>query len=1090
MLVSINYLFAFTKLNIVGSFNNWDLYDKTKELIQVEKELWELETYFEKGEYKFKFVMDNSWSEHRGIDEKGKLIQPGSDINLKIPVSGFYKISVDFKKNEWLIEKIDYDKIIAKINPDNFYLVNQPIKIFAKISNKKDDKKTYKFQWTQKENSDVKLSNFPIINNEPQIEFIILKKGSYIFYLEIFDEDKKITATSFQINVKESYQIKTDLTNEIKILPEIENNIFINNIKIDGENNFIFYLFKNFNFELPYGSDAKESLQVNDEVEINIRENGEKIIFNDTGVFEFIYNENTKNLKIKKLENYYHFIFEPDNYTELKNIEINKVAISGDFNNFDKTKNELTKNKNFFETIIKLEEGYYNYQYLINDEIFIPSEKEKLKIFVGEKIEEGKKDGINYRAIKHKPNQNKYLKIYTKNFLEIILRTKKDDVQNIYLFYKTTQKSDNFQKIKMKKKYEKNGFDYYNAYLKISDEDKIINYYFQLEDGNQKIYFTKKGIKEKDIKDEKLLFSKRNELSIVTPDWAKNVIWYQIMVDRFRNGDKTNDPENTLPWRWDWFKPYTEKEKKNFYGAGGVWERYFGGDLQGLIEKLDYLQDLGVTAIYLNPMFEANSHHKYNTTDYRHIDDNFGFKDDIKEVEHIETIDSKTWQWTKTDNLFLDFLKIAKDKGFKIILDGVFNHSGTEFWAFKDIVKNREKSQFKDWYVIKDWNAKPEETEGAGFLYEGWCGFLSLPDYAVVDNDLNVGIRNHIYDITVRWLNPTGNLEDGIDGWRLDVPEWIVKNFWTNWRKVVKSVNPNAYIVGEIWGVVPDWLNGGEFDAIMNYEWNKILCKYFYPGGKTKAIKTTEFINELLTLLESYSYEVNFVLQNLLSSHDIDRIVSAIYNRAGWKQGRIQDDNPDYNSFLPDEKSYEIMKLIIVFQMLYAGAPMIYYGDEVGMYGADDPANRMAMWWEDLMPYDNLDFKIRYDLLEHYKYFIAMRNTFPVFRCGAINFLFADDEKNILVFERTDGESYSIIILNNSSEKQSIEFQLPDYYADFQLVDISKKENVNFINGKISGLNSVRKLLSIKKEAETVLLKDRKLKIDLSEFGWCVLINR
>lgn len=575
-----------------------------------------------------------------------------------------------------------------------------------------------------------------------------------------------------------------------------------------------------------------------------------------------------------------------------------------------------------------------------------------------------------------------------------------------------------------------------------------------------------------------------------TPDWAKNVVWYQIMLDRWRNGSLDNDPDNAPvpPWGWDWFKPFTPEEKKDFYPA--VLNRIYGGDLQGMIESLDYLEELGVTGIYFNPMFEAPSHHKYDTADYRHIHNNFGFKGDIEEARKTETPDPSTWVWTKTDKLFLAFLKEVHRRGFKVIIDGVFNHSGTNFWAFQDLVENTKQSPFKHWYLVRKWEVQPQSPGEPTFDYDGWAGFAGLPKFAEDDKGLLAGIRNHIFQITRRWQDPNGDGDpsDGVDGWRLDVPECINPNFWVDWRKVVKGVNPDAYTSGEIWEKATAWLQGDRFDAVMNYELTKRIYGFFLPGGKTPTISASEFGRSLEEMLHWYPPEVNFVLQNLLGSHDTDRIVSAIHNRAGWRQGRIQDNNPSYDSSEPAQASYDILKQIATFQMMWVGAPMVYYGDEVGMYGADDPTNRMPMWWEDLMPYDNPTYRIHNDLLNHYQRMIAIRNSFPALRTGGARILLTDDDRELFIFERRDAENRVIIALNNRSLSQTVRLSLPEG-PNTQFVDIMGTENTRVEKGVIQGMGSKRNVVKVKRGAKTTRMDEGSLTFVLPSRGTVILLQ-
>ena len=338
-------------------------------------------------------------------------------------------------------------------------------------------------------------------------------------------------------------------------------------------------------------------------------------------------------------------------------------------------------------------------------------------------------------------------------------------------------------------------------------------------------------------------FSYSGPLTFDVPDWSHDAVWYQIFVDRFRNGDAANDPgqfsayERLVPWNGDWYAtlPGEAAGEENFYeGKGNVWMRRYGGDLQGVREELPYLRKLGINALYLNPIFEAESMHKYDTADYRHVDDNFGVDQAASENHDVypytvagETDDPATWKFSASDKVFLDFIAEAHRQGFKVIADGVFNHVGTGFWAFQDVLKNGKNSKYADWFEVTDWG---DGTPGS-IQYNAWDKKSgALP---VFKKDAKLGLahgpREHIMAITKRWLDPDGDpaTRDGIDGWRLDVPGDIPHPFWKDWREVVKAANPDAYIVGEVWTPAQAWLQGDEFDAVMNYQFAMAGVDFF-----------------------------------------------------------------------------------------------------------------------------------------------------------------------------------------------------------------------------------------------------------------------
>jgi len=567
------------------------------------------------------------------------------------------------------------------------------------------------------------------------------------------------------------------------------------------------------------------------------------------------------------------------------------------------------------------------------------------------------------------------------------------------------------------------------------------------------------------------------------PQWAKSAIWYQIFPDRFYNGDKTNDPtlEDILgadpmekpkqwqihPWTSDWFKlqPY---ELTN--GEPELWKhilrRRYGGDLQGIILKLDYLKDLGINAIYLNPVFDAPSLHKYDGASYHHIDPNFG-PDPVGDRKLIDTenpVNPATWVWTKADELALKLINEAHQRDIRIIFDGVFNHMGIKSFAFQDLLKNQEKSIYKDWFIVKQFEDK---ANGKAFEYEGWFGVKSLPEFKEDSNGIVKGPKDYIFAATQRWMNPKGmGKENGIDGWRLDVAFCVGHPFWKDWRKWVKSINPEAYLTAEIVNTpefVKPYLLGDEFDAEMNYNFAFAVVEFMIdPKNKINA---SAFDLALEKMRNMYPKGVAYVLQNLYGSHDVNRIASHIVNRG---IGSFRDwntyfntsqaaKNPNYQIRKPNQTEIELQKLLVTFQMTYLGAPMIYYGDEVGMWGGNDPDCRKPMVWNEFK-YDNETFNpnqtsrtedavlVNADLLNHYKKMIAVRKRYACLNIGDFKTITADDAKNVFVFERSLNNQKVVVIINNSVTAQK--FTLPKSDSWFDLDNKSKVNGEFEIKGK------------------------------------------
>jgi glycosidase len=463
--------------------------------------------------------------------------------------------------------------------------------------------------------------------------------------------------------------------------------------------------------------------------------------------------------------------------------------------------------------------------------------------------------------------------------------------------------------------------------------------------------------------------------------------------------------------------PWELKHSKDFYR--NVFDRRYGGDLQGVIDKLDYLSDLGVTALYFNPVFEAFSLHKYDASSYHHIDNNFGSDRDGDLSAILKETDApSSWTWTAADRTFLTLIREAHARNIRVVIDGVFNHSGTKFWAFEDVVKNQQRSAYHDWYDIRRWD--DPSSAANEFDYKGWWDHKTLPEFREDSTGFIPPVREYFWNITRRWMDPNGDGDpsDGIDGWRLDVANEVSSVFWRDWRKHVKSINPEAIIIGEIWDNASQWLGGDQFDAVMNYRFAYAAVDFFIDRDTDAA----EFDRQLAAVRKDYAPEVNEILQNLYDSHDTDRLISMIAN-----PGRRYDNqngprsNPAYTTRKPREEHREIQRLMALFQMTYVGAPMVYYGTESGMWGADDPDDRKPMLWDDLMyepeatrfdgrqqEPDSVVFDR--DLQDWYRTIIGLRNKVASLRQGSFSTVKADGD--VYAFLRTNGAGEALVVVN------------------------------------------------------------------------------
>lgn len=588
-----------------------------------------------------------------------------------------------------------------------------------------------------------------------------------------------------------------------------------------------------------------------------------------------------------------------------------------------------------------------------------------------------------------------------------------------------------------------------------------------------------------------LLISCNNETKQTTnledvPDWAKEAVWYQIFPERFHNADPSNDPQpidmagawpyfvpddwQVHPWTSDWYKlqPWEEATGRDFYGNANI--RRYGGDLQGVIDKLDYLKDLGITAIYLNPIFEAPSLHKYDASMYHHVDNNFGPNPEKdREIWATEDPnDPSTWKWTSADSLFLKLIEEVHNRDMKIIIDGVFNHTGTQFWAFKDIVENQENSKYVDWYTIKTFD--DPNTEENEFDYEGWLGIKDLPEFREDEYGLVSGPSEHVHAIVKRWMDPNGDGDpsDGIDGWRLDVAEMVSHNFWRTFRKWVRDINPEAYLTGEVWW--EDWQNnkmfnaspwfGDQFDAVMNYRFTRAVKHLVFQTEE--IVGPQGFIDSMKAQYADYPKDNIYVLMNLLGSHDTERLASLIVNPNNWYDHYASvKDNPDFDVRKPNAEERAKQRLAVGINMTMPGAPFIYYGDEAGMWGGDDPDDRKPMVWAEFeyedetthpfgkeRPVDKVEFD--QELFNWYKNLIAIRNNNKVLSLGDIDFFVIDEQNEVFGYIRTLEDESAWIVINNNPNSYSLDYMNPELFPmDKSVTELITNKNYKFDNRKL-----------------------------------------
>ncbi len=700
------------------------------------------------------------------------------------------------------------------------------------------------------------------------------------------------------------------------------------------------------------------------------------------------------------------------------------VALVGSFNGWNQTANPMTDRDGdgLWKTTFVLTSASHRYKFLVDGTNWLPDPRNphrdpdgfgghnsvlklgRLAHMTQSSAATGD-DRIDPIGLEHAPERSLYSQWLDQNHLLLRFRTFTNDVQSVSVVVRQGQTAP------MHVIRKGPLFTHHEARIAIPAQRKSVDYTFVLTDGSLRVSDSKSYVADAD-----------SAAMISTPDWAKHAVWYQIMLERFRNGDPANDPQPSRPWTSEWFtpSPWEGQDGQSFYG-GYVFSRHYGGDIDGLEQKLPYLKELGINAIYLNPIFKAESHHKYDAINYVHIDDHFGTKGDYAEVAAKEDLlKPATWKWTQTDRRFLQFMKKAHKAGFHVILDGVFNHVGTAHPAFQDVREHGRKSRFADWFDITSWEP---------FRYNGWAGFGGLPVFKKNPNGLaSEAVKQHIFAVTRRWMDPNGDGDpsDGIDGWRLDVPQDIPAPFWVEWCRLVRSINPQAYIVGEIWDQADGWLDGKRFDAVMNYRFADPATAWISHGKRKLTV--SELDRRLADLRMAYPQQVTYVLQNLVDSHDTDRLASMIQNpdREYDKMNRPQSDNPSYDNSRPTPAAYRRARLMAFLQMTYVGAPMIYYGDEAGMWGADDPTDRKPMLWSDLEPYDKPDENhVAKDHLAFYTRAIGLRNAHSALRTGSFQTLLADDEADVWAFLRADEREKLIVVINASNSARRVRIPLP-----------------------------------------------------------------
>lgn len=499
----------------------------------------------------------------------------------------------------------------------------------------------------------------------------------------------------------------------------------------------------------------------------------------------------------------------------------------------------------------------------------------------------------------------------------------------------------------------------------VRPEFKRLKYYFKLQTAEESWFFFEDGF----VSDEQMHLEGRSRQCFVfpwmnpcdvprTPAWVNDTVWYQIFPDRFCNGDHSIDPDNVVPWR----------------DHGSVTnDECFGGDLAGITSKLDYLQNLGINGLYLTPINESPSNHKYDTTDYTKIDPRFG---DEETLIHL--------------------VEEAHKRGIRVMLDGVFNHCGYYFAPWQDGLAKGPESKYYDWFMINEW---PFDRNGQAAKKKQIYTFAFYDGMPKINTN-NPEVRKYFVDICANWVE-----HYGIDGIRLDVANEVSHRFCKELHERVKGINPDIYILGEIWHNALPWLRGDEFDAVMNYPLGQSIKDFWID----KSLTNEDFEYTINRCYTSYMQQTNDVLFNLLDSHDTKRLRSDVKNLDEY-----------------------FAQLAVLFAM--PGSPCIYYGTEIAMEGSYDPDCRRCMPWTDI---EAGKYAERSEIIAT---LIRLRRQEPLLKSR--NFHFPDDykdHKRVIQFQKVDfPDCYVEVLINCCEEDIEVEQQgeilLARHYIDSTLL--------------------------------------------------------
>ncbi|MFO7897125.1 MAG: alpha-amylase family glycosyl hydrolase [Candidatus Cloacimonadales bacterium] len=664
---------------------------------------------------------------------------------------------------------------------------------------------------------------------------------------------------------------------------------------------------------------------------------------------------------------------------------IETVNICGSFNDWDQNSLSLKKNaEGKFSTFLLLPPGSYQYKLLLNSATWITDPQNPHVVANNRagynsllKVDNyfPRYDGNQEEIFTYNLINRNYPRAETigKGWLRIACQVYKNNLDTVSALIAGST-------IPLTKFYSEKNFDYYSATIR----DRGIDIYnIQLERKQKKLLLKERGS----------LQIQRNSTEL---EWIQSGFIYQIFCDRFHNGDPQLNPDFS-EWYYDPTQnPLARAVRQKLFRLEENWQNstilkdhpqrnytFFGGDLVGVKQKIPYLKELGITCIYFNPLVQAGSNHKYDTYDYFQIDPHFG-----------------------GNQVFRELAAACQKNGISIILDFAFNHVGLGFFAFQDCLKNGKKSKYFNWF---DWYKFPlPQTIPANFkatdYYQCWWGHATLPDlnydlkrfhpdengiHNYADAEINQPLLDYLMKVVEFWI-----LEMDIAGFRLDVPNEVPFWFWKIFRQKVKSLKPQAYLVGEIWHNAEEWLDG-YFDAVMNYTYfREPVFQFFALQNWTKQ----QFLAAMIQGLHTYGFYHLSLMMNLLDSHDTFRFLQAC------------------NGDLPR------LKLALIFQASWIGIPHLFYGDEVGLQGGNDPDNRRPMNWD-----FSQDQELK-DLHDFVRQLISIRSDNPTLIYGEL--IVRDDYPALIFLERRLADKKILIILNPTKQYQEISLPAGENYRD------------------------------------------------------------